>query len=193
MLGCYLLFPRKLVNMQYNDIITFWFESLTPKQWWLKDADLDTKIALQFTPIYQQVVAGKCAEWREYDEGRLAEIIVLDQFSRNIFRNQATAFSHDAQALALTDAAVQAESHQRLAQRKTNFLLMPYMHSESLEIHRKALHLFEQYASENTLQFERRHLAIIERFGRYPHRNELLGRSSTPKEKQFLTMPDSAF
>ncbi len=179
--------------MNYTDIIHFWFEAIEPKQWWVKDTEFDALIKRRFAAVHAQAAAGKLAHWRDQDEGRLAEIIVLDQFSRNMFRDAPGAFAFDQQALELTKAAVIAGSHQRLEQVKTNFLLMPYMHSEALAEHQAALPLFEQYASENTLDFEHKHRAIIERFGRYPHRNAILGRQSTEEEIDFLNQPGSSF
>ena len=179
--------------MNYTDIIHFWFEAIEPRQWWVKDTEFDALIKRRFAAVHAQASAGKMAHWREHDEGRLAEIIVLDQFSRNMFRDEPRAFAFDQQALALTKAAVKAGCHQRLEQAKTNFLLMPFMHSESVEEHQAALHLFEQHASENTLDFEHKHRAIIERFGRYPHRNAILGRESSKEEIAFLSQPGSSF
>lgn len=179
--------------MNHNDILKFWFETLSPKDWWRKNEALDAQIKQEYSDIHQKVAQGEMARWRESDEGRLAEIIVLDQFSRNMFRGQAASFAYDSLALDLCKDAVEADVHTRLEQSKTSFLLMPYMHSESLAEHRSSLPLFEQYCSEGTLDFERRHAAIIQRFGRYPHRNSILGRESTPEEIEFLTEAGSSF
>lgn len=179
--------------MKYNEVIAFWFNTLSPKQWWLKDASLDAIIRDGYMKMHSAVAAGSLESWRETDEGRLAEIIVLDQFSRNIFRGKPNAFAFDKQALDLCKSAIEQDTHKRLTPPKTNFLLMPYMHSESLVEHQIALPLFRNYTSENTLEFEKRHCAIIERFGRYPHRNEILTRQSTPQEIEFLNTPGSRF
>lgn len=179
--------------MKSQDIIQFWFETLAPKQWWAKDLAFDANIRQKFSGIHQQAVAGELSRWRDTDDGRLAEVIILDQFSRNMFRDKAGAFAFDAQALALSKAAVEAGAHQRLPQTQVNFLIMPFMHSESLAEHQRAANLFAQYASEGTTDFEKRHYAIIERFGRYPHRNLILGRDSTSEEIEFLNQPGSSF
>ena len=118
---------------------------------------------------------------------------MLDQFSRNMFRDQARAFSYDGMARDRAREAVAAGTLGRLQENQRSFLLMPFMHSEELEDHRFALPLFEQYCSENTVDFEKRHAAIIERFGRYPHRNEILGRTSSARELEFLSRPGSSF
>lgn len=178
---------------KYTDILTFWFETLSPKDWWRKNETLDVQIKRQFGEVHEKVVQGQTASWRDTDEGRLAEIIVLDQFSRNMFRGQPESFAYDAQALELCKAAVKSGTHIRLDQSMVSFLLMPYMHSESLAEHQAGLPLFEQYCSEGTVDFEHRHAAIIKRFGRYPHRNDILDRKSSPEELSFLTEAGSSF
>lgn len=175
------------------DVLKFWFETLSPKDWWRKNEILDAQIRDEFGTVYGEVAEGKTRNWRQTDEGRLAEIIVLDQFSRNMFRGQPGSFAYDALALDLSRAAVESGVHTRLSEEKANFLLMPYMHSESLADHSEGLPLFEQYCSEGTLDFERRHASIIKRFGRYPHRNAILGRESTPEELEFLKQAGSSF
>ena len=176
-----------------NAVIKFWFEDISQTQWWKKDAQFDQLIASRFSEVHGQASCGELYQWRDTAEGRLAEIIVLDQFSRNMFRGLAESFAYDSLALELCKAAVNAGAHTRLEQSRTSFLLMPYMHSELLQEHQQGWPLFERYCSENTSQFERRHAAIIERFGRYPHRNTILGRESTPEEIEFLTEAGSSF
>ena len=177
----------------YEGILTFWFEELTPQQWWQADEEFDNTIKQRFSTILQQAAAGELAHWRQGVKGRLAEIIVLDQFSRNIYRGTAQAFSQDAMALALAQEAVAAGALQQLNADERNFLLMPYMHSESVVIHQSAETLFKQHTPENNYQFELKHKAIIDRFGRYPHRNNILGRPSTAEETAFLQQPGSGF
>jgi len=137
--------------------------------------------------------AGELYGWRSTDLGRLAEIIVLDQFSRNIFRDQSLAFAWDAQALVLAQEAVTAGVLEQLEFSQQAFLIMPYMHSESKIIHEQAIKLFSRPGLEFNLDFEKRHKVIIDRFGRYPHRNEILGRQSSAEEEEFLKQPGSAF
>ena len=179
--------------MNHNDILTFWFETLSPKDWWRKNEILDAQIKDQFGEIHEKVAQGHTVSWREIDAGRLAEIIVLDQFSRNMYRDKPESFAYDALALDLCRLAVDAGAHTRLDQSRASFLLMPYMHSESLHVHEEGMPLFEQYCGPGTVDFERRHAAIIERFGRYPHRNTILGRESSPAEIEFLTEAGSSF
>lgn len=126
-------------------------------------------------------------------EGRLAEIIVLDQFSRNMFRGKPESFSQDAQALTLAQELVTNGHDQNLSVERRIFAYMPYMHSESDLIHEQAERLYSQPGMEGALAFEKRHKVIIERFGRFPHRNAILGRTFTPQELAFLETPGSSF
>jgi len=176
-----------------ENILTFWFEEITPKQWWVASDELDRQIETRFGAVHAAAERCELYGWRETPQGRLAEIIVLDQFSRNIFRNQARAFACDALALALAQTAVAIHADQALSVTQRAFLYMPYMHSESPTIHTVALSLFRQAGLEGNLDFELRHKEIIDRFGRYPHRNALLGRTSTPEEIAFLKTPGSSF
>ena len=126
-------------------------------------------------------------------EGRLAEILVLDQFSRNVYRDTPRAFAQDALALALAQELVASGQDRSLPLAQRSFAYMPYMHSESALVHAQAVELFSQPGLEDTLRFELRHKEIIDRFGRYPHRNALLGRESSPEELTFLSEPGLGF
>ncbi|MDD9892593.1 MAG: DUF924 domain-containing protein [Gammaproteobacteria bacterium] len=173
-------------------VLEFWFEELTPKQWWAVNSEFDAAITKRFSPLLQQAIAGELCNWRDTAQGRLAEIILLDQFSRNIYRNTPGAFAQDALAVALSQEAVSRGCLSELNDTERAFMLMPYMHSESALIHQQAEPLFAKHAPNN-LDFEIRHKAIIDRFGRYPHRNEILGRESTAEEIDFLKQPGSSF
>lgn len=176
-----------------ENVLHFWFEELEPSQHWIKDALLDEDIGLRFSALHKQANAGELAHWRSSPEGRLAEIIVLDQFSRNIFRDEPQSFASDPLARELCREAIQQGDDKKLAIAKRAFVYMPLMHSEDLADHKIALEVFDQPGLENSLDFEKRHVRIIEQFGRYPHRNELLGRESTAEETEFLTQPYSSF
>lgn len=177
----------------HNNILQFWFKDITPAQHWKVDPVFDRLISERFSEIHAQ--AGRCElfEWRNEPGGRLAEIIVLDQFSRNIYRGLPLAFATDSLALALAQEAVATGADKALTANQRNFLYMPYMHSESKAIHKIAEKLFKENAQQNSYDFELRHQAIINRFGRYPHRNAILNRQSTDEEIEFLTLPDSSF
>lgn len=176
-----------------DDILRFWFDELVPKQWFIKDLDLDADIKARFEAVYHAAAAGELSAWRKDIYGRLAEVLVLDQFSRNIYRDDPRAFTADPVALVLAQEAVSLGWDQQLEGPNRSFLYMPYMHSESVVVHKTALALFSQPGLENNLDFERRHKDIIDRFGRYPHRNEVLRRTSTADEIEFLQQPGSSF
>ena len=172
--------------MTHQEILKFWFEDTEPKQQFSKDADFDELIRQKFLSVYWQVVRGELDAWRDHAEGRLAEIIVLDQFSRNMFRDQPQAFSSDPLALALAQEAVRTGADAQLKPPQRTFIYMPFMHSESPLVHLRAVELFTALGNELNLEYEFKHKEIIDRFGRYPHRNAVLGRDSSPEELEFL-------
>jgi len=176
-----------------DDVLTFWFEDIDPKMWWSADPEFDASIREQFHGLLQSAAQGELYTWRQHPQGRLAEIIVLDQFSRNIFRNTPQAFSQDPMALVLAQEAVAGHIHKTLPLEQRGFLFMPYMHSESRLIHIQAEALYREFTPQKKLSFELKHKAIIDHFGRYPHRNSILGRVSTTEEIEFLKQPDSSF
>lgn len=181
------------MHADFKDVITFWFEEVEQKNWFVKNEDFDQLILQRFMVVHKAVALGECSYWRDEPEGRLAEIIVLDQFSRNMFRNSAKSFAYDTQALVLSQEAIRCEDDAKLTVEQQAFLYMPFMHSESLAIHEQAIELYDQPGLENNYQFELAHKAIIEQFGRYPHRNAALGRESTSEEEEFLQQPGSSF
>lgn len=178
---------------QAGAVLRFWFEESTPAQWWKVDPAFDARIRARFAAVHEAALHGELAGWRQEPAGRLAEVIVLDQFSRNLHRGGARAFAADPMALALAQEAVAAGHDRALPPTHCAFLYLPYMHSESRRVHLDAVRLFDALGLPAQIEAERRHRAIIERFGRYPHRNEALGRSSTPEELAFLQEPGSSF
>lgn len=178
----------------YDDILDFCLNEVGSQKFFEKDLAFDKLLIERFSDVLEQAAAAEFYTWRSSIKGRLAEIIILDQFSRNIYRDTPAAFAQDAMALALAQEAVTAgalEALQTIDERK--FLLMPYMHSESKLIHQQAKKLFEQYTNADTIEAELKHKVIIDRFGRYPHRNKILGRVSSREEIEFLKQPDSSF
>ena len=175
-----------------DDVLRFWFDNSDEANWWRRSDAFDTQIATRFGALHEAATRSELWRWRTTAESRLAEIIVLDQFSRNLHRDSARAFAADPLALALAQEAVAAGAHGELDPRRRVFLLMPYMHSESRAVHEEALRLFADCPASN-LDYERRHKAIVDRFGRYPHRNAVLGRESTLEEIEFLKTPGSSF
>ena len=179
--------------MMAHTVLDFWFKEIDAKQWWTKSAEFDQLIASRFGSLHAAAARCELHPWRETPPGRLAEIIVLDQFSRNMFRDQPQAFACDAMALALAQTAVATQADAVLEIQQRAFVYMPYMHSESLLIHGTAQALFSQAGLESSLASEQHHKAILDRFGRYPHRNAILGRPSTTEELEFLAGPGSSF
>ncbi len=177
----------------YREVLQFWFEEISQTQWWKKDAQFDELIASRFSEVHGQASRGELYRWRDTAEGRLAEIIVLDQFSRNIYRNSPLSFATDSLALVLSQEAISSGADKEVVSDMRSLFYMPFMHSESAVIHSEAVSLYEAYGNEANLKFELRHKAIIDRFGRYPHRNEILGRDSTAEEIEFLSHPGSSF
>lgn len=179
--------------MQPADVLAFWFEQTTPAQWWKVDPAFDALVRERFGDLLRQAAACELQGWRTSPHGRLAEVIVLDQFPRNIHRGTPAAFACDPLALGLAQEAVAAGALAALTPVERSFLLLPYMHSESPRIHEEAEALYREHAPPENHDFELRHKAIIDRFGRYPHRNAILGRESTAEEVEFLKQPGSGF
>lgn len=177
----------------YQAVLLFWFEEAGRTSWWSAKPKFDALIQSRFGDTLASAAKGELCGWRDEPEGRLAEIIVLDQFSRNIHRGTPAAFAQDPMALTLAQWAISERAHLELDTTRRNFLLMPWMHSESREVHAAAEPLFRRHASKRTVDIELRHKAIIDRFGRYPHRNAILGRESTTDEIDFLKQPRSSF
>ena len=179
--------------MSYQEVLNFWFKEIEPANWWVKDSAFDNSITEKFLSIHNAAKHCELAPWRETAHGRLAEIIVLDQFSRNMYRDTPQAFACDGIALVLAQEAIAAGADKALKPVEKSFLYMPFMHSESLVIHEKALALYQANGIDSNVEFEIKHKEIIERFGRYPHRNSILNRQSTAEELAFLSQPNSSF
>lgn len=176
-----------------QDILDFWFRDIPESAWWKKDPAFDAMLQQRFAVLHKAATQGELYSWRHSIQGRLAEIIVLDQFSRNLYRDSAMAFSCDGMALILAQEAIASGRALTLPPRERAFLYMPFMHSESATLHKIAVALFSEDGMSGNLDFEQRHKHIIDRFGRYPHRNSVLGRTSTPEEIIFLNEPGSSF
>lgn len=177
----------------HDELLRFWFDEIQPAQWWKVDPAFDDLVRTRFGALHAQARRCELFGWRATPAGRLAEVIALDQFARNIHRGSPEAFSADPLALALAQEAVAAGADLALPPERRAFLYMPYMHSESAAIHAVGEPLMKARAAAGTHDFELRHKAIVDRFGRYPHRNAILGRASTAEEIEFLKQPGSAF
>lgn len=174
-------------------LLRFWFQESPEANWWKPNDAFDALLGERFGDWHTAATRGELAHWRDHARGRFAEVLLLDQLSRNLYRGRPEAFAWDGMALALAQEAVRAGVAPQLAPRERAFLYLPWMHSESALIHAEALRLFREPGLEWNLDFEIRHKAVIDRFGRYPHRNAVLGRASTAEEVDFLMQPGSSF
>jgi len=187
-----------------NDVLDFWYgapgspERGTARSvWFRKDPAFDDAIRVRFGEVVAIALAGGYGEWCATAHGALARVIVLDQFTRNIFRDTARAFAGDARALATAEDALARGLDRELAVYERWFLYMPFEHAESVDAQHRSLALFGALAQEmgddDSLVWARKHAEVVFRFGRYPHRNAILGRASTPEEEAFLREPGSTF
>ncbi len=195
-------------------ILDFWFGNIVnaavpppelSRMWWAKDKKTDQYIRDNFEPGLISAREGRLQEWENTPLGTLALIILLDQFSRNIYRDTPGAFSQDGQALGIAARGIKKGFDRELPPVMRVFFYMPFMHSEDLEMQERSIALFgaleRDFTSPPELakmlssnrDYAERHYAIIERFGRYPHRNGILGRESSPEEIEFLKEPGSSF
>jgi uncharacterized protein (DUF924 family) len=175
-------------NVSSQDVLAFWFSSAQKCRWYARDDNFDAEIRRRFLTTYEAACAGELDEWCNTPESLLALIILLDQFPRNMFRGSPRSFASDAQAVRLTKEGIAREFHGSLEGAQLDFLFMPLMHSESLSDH----DLLAQLGHGGN-RYAREHREIIARFGRFPHRNETLGRESTPEEASYLLQTDASF
>jgi len=176
-----------------EEILNFWFKECKPEQWFKKNEDFDQMIENRFSSAIEDAIEGKLDSWEETETGCLALIILLDQFTRNVFRDTPRAFAGDERALALSQLCFNNDYLTNLDIHRRQFMLMPMMHSENLAVQNAALPLFKKYASEKDYEYAGKHRDIIARFGRFPHRNVILGRKSSNEELEFLKQPGSSF
>ena len=174
-------------------VIRFWFEDSGPDEWFAKRPQFDAQIRERFAQTHERALAGDYDDWERDPHACLALVVVLDQFPRNMFRDDPRAYRADARALATARRAVAAGYHRVLTQEQCMFLFLPFEHSEALDDQRRCVELMREFCSEESVGYARRHLEIVARFGRFPHRNALLGRESTPEERAFLLEPGSGF
>ena len=175
------------------EILEFWFGELSTKDWFRKDAALDERIATRFRDTYEALSERVPEDWLASPEGCLAAVIVLDQFPRNMFRGDKRSFATDAAALQLSKRAIAAGFDAKLDVDRRAFLYMPFQHAEDAADQARSVELFEGLGKPIERDFAARHKAIIDRFGRFPHRNAVLGRDSTEEEIAFLKQPGSSF
>jgi len=176
-----------------SDVIAFWFSEASPEQWYKKDPAFDDAIRDRFADTVEAALAGRLDGWADEVDGCLALIILLDQFTRNIYRDTPRAFSGDEMSLALSLRCIDRGfiTHENPAWRQ--FMLMPMMHSEDIGIQDRSIPLFAEHTNPLTHEYAVKHRDIVARFGRFPHRNTILGRPSSDEEREFLTQPGSSF
>ena len=179
--------------MHFNDILTFWFHEIEPKQWWKKDKKFDDLLRCRFLNIHSLAIKSQLTSWQTCEKGRLAEIIVIDQFSRNIFRNKPEAFNSDHLALFLSKEILHLGHYQKFNKNEKIFAIMPFMHSEIIEDQIISLNLYSNLGIKENFRSALKHFNIIRKFGRFPHRNKILNRKSTDEELAFLKTPGSSF
>jgi uncharacterized protein (DUF924 family) len=193
-------------------ILDFWFGNSADdvqifeqksSLWWRKDEELDREIESTFSAALESLIAGQLTAWKQDAESLLAMIILADQFSRNIYRNKAKAFAQDELALALSLEGLESRIDLKLGIVQRIFFYMPLEHSESMSMQDRSVEMFEQLCESATedvrqeiignLDYAIKHREVIEKFGRFPHRNAILGRDSRPEEIEYLKQPGSGF
>ena len=167
-------------------VLSFWFEELSPEQWFAQDPILDATVSHRFGELYERLTTEGPGDWEGTAEGALAAVIVFDQFPRNIYRASPRAFASDSQALAVAERAISRGQDQEVGPDRRLFLYMPFQHSEDPEVQARSVALFADLGDPRSLEHARHHCAIIDRFGRFPSRNAILGRESTAEEAAFL-------
>jgi uncharacterized protein (DUF924 family) len=177
----------------WQPVLAFWFAEDTKPKWWVKEAAFDDSVRRSLGPLHEQAAAGALAGWQEAPEGALALVVLLDQVPRNIFRDSPRAFATDAQARQVAASAVDRGFDSGLSLDQRTFLYLPFEHSEHLADQDRACALFAALGRADLLRYAEAHREIIRRFGRFPHRNRVLGRESTPEEAAFLQQPGSSF
>ena len=193
------------MDVSLQAVLDFWFlppdnpaHGQARAEWFRKDDAFDAQIRERFGALIDSAIAGGLREWEDTPRGALARILVLDQFTRNVHRGTPRAFAGDAQALVLAQALTEDGRDQQLDPMLRSFVYMPFEHAEDLAMQARAVELFQllsqaQPGFDGMLDYAQRHQEVIARFGRFPHRNAMLGRPSTPEEVEFLRQPGSSF
>jgi uncharacterized protein (DUF924 family) len=168
-----------------SDVLAFW-RAAGPDRWYASDEAFDAEVRRRYLELWRKAAAGELMAWEHSDDGALALVIVLDQFPRNMFRGDARAYSSDAMAREVASRAIDRGTDARITEDLREFLYMPLMHSEHLSDQLRCVDLFRAAGSADNLKYAEDHAAIIRRFGRFPHRNHILGRPMTADEQAFL-------
>jgi len=182
-----------MIPAEAQAVLDFWFGETEPEKWFKKDDTFDETVRARFADLYARAAAGGCDGWAETPQGCLALIVLLDQFPRNMFRGEARCFATDAAACAVTKLALERGLDAKLSVREKQFLYMPLQHSEDAADQALSVERYGATGSADLLKWAEAHRRIVDRFGRFPHRNEILGRETTPEEAAFLQEPGSSF
>lgn len=178
-----------------QEILHFWFEETPPALWFQKNEEFDRQIRDRFLSAYKLAADGVCDPWRDSAEGCLALCVVLDQFPRNMFRGTPEAFATDARALNIARFAVSRGFDQTVPFERRRFMYLPFEHSEDMADQERSVALFKAMEGQDKLAYDYalRHYDVIARYGRFPHRNAILGRKNTPEEEEYLAQPGAGF
>ena len=168
-----------------TNILAFWREA-GPDHWYVRDEAFDTEVRRRYLELWRKAAAGELTAWEQSDDGALALVIVLDQFPRNMFRGDVRTYATDALAREVAHRAIARGTDARIEPRLLEFLYMPFMHSEHLPDQISCVELFRKAGNADNLKYAEQHADIIRRFGRFPHRNRVLGRATTTEEQAFL-------
>jgi uncharacterized protein (DUF924 family) len=180
--------------MTFHDVLGFWFSSATRSNWFEKSDAFDAEVRRLLLPLHEEAASGRLPEWREHPQGCLALVILLDQVPRNVFRGSPRAFANDPAARALTKLAIERGYDAGMDMDQRVFLYLPLEHSEDLADQRLSVEINRaRIGDPEYTDYAEGHLRIIERFGRFPHRNRILGRPSTEEEIEFLKQPESSY
>lgn len=182
-----------MTNTNYDEILDFWFNPEHIPLHFAENKEFDEKIRIKFLDVWDKATEGLLVNWRKNIRGRLAEIIILDQFSRNLWRDDIRTYSQDKMAIVLAQEALHHPDYNKLSQEEKRFILLPFMHSESLALHDWAKVYYKELGDKDLIYYEKLHRDILEEFGRYPYQNKDLGRKSTPEELKILKEKSGGF
>jgi len=172
--------------MKPGDIVSYWYSDKVRKQWFSSTPELDAEILGKFEQIWVDAAQGNLIAWRSTPLGSLALVLIFDQFPLNMFRGEAKSFQTESDAIMVAREAINNNFDTQLSKQQLAFLFMPFMHSEQLEDQDMAVELFRQNDLKSNLKFAEHHRVIVKKFGRFPHRNGILGRESTKEEQEYL-------
>jgi uncharacterized protein (DUF924 family) len=177
--------------MTAADVLDFWFSEPSRRRWFKSTPEFDRELEARFSELHAMAADGRLGDWEQTADGALALVILLDQIPLNIYRGESRCFATEALALAVAERAIERGLDGELVPERRAFLYMPYMHSESLAHQDRSVELYAQPGLEHHLKWARHHREIVQRFGRFPHRNAILGREGTEEELSYLTSPEA--